>query len=135
MLVAPIISGANYVQENKQPKANDNLLTKDTFLKLMLAQLTHQDPLNPQDSSTFLNQLAQLTQLEQMINLNTGLDNLLRTQSYTQAVTLVGRQVKIMPPEQEEVEGVVEKVVFQNNQIGVVVAGKVYSLSEVMEVK
>jgi flagellar hook assembly protein FlgD len=70
-----------------------------------------------------------------MINLNTGLDNLLRTQSYTQAVTLVGRQVKIMPPEQEEVEGVVEKVVFQNNQIGVVVAGKVYSLSEVMEVK
>jgi len=135
MLVAPIISGANYVQENKQPKANDNLLTKDTFLKLMLAQLTHQDPLNPQDSSTFLNQLAQLTQLEQMINLNAGLDNLLRTQSYTQAVTLVGRQVKIMPPEQEEVEGVVEKVVFQNNQIGVVVAGKVYSLSEVMEVK
>lgn len=135
MLVAPIISGANYVQENKQPKANDNLLTKDTFLKLMLAQLTHQDPLNPQDSSTFLNQLAQLTQLEQMINLNTGLDNLLRTQAYTQAVTLIGRQVKIMPPEQEEVEGVVEKVVFQNNQIGVVVAGKVYSLSEVMEVK
>ncbi|GAB6273910.1 MAG: flagellar hook capping FlgD N-terminal domain-containing protein [Peptococcaceae bacterium] len=135
MSITPINSELNYVQENKQPKANDNLLTKDAFLRLMLAQLTHQDPLNPQDSSTFLNQLAQLTQLEQMINLNAGLDNLLRTQSYTQAVTLVGRQVKIMPPEQEEVEGVVEKVVFQNNQIGVVVAGKVYSLSEVMEVK
>lgn len=135
MSIAPIYSELNYVQENKQPKANDNLLTKDAFLKLMLAQLTHQDPLNPQDSSTFLNQLAQLTQLEQMINLNAGLDNLLRTQSYTQAVTLVGRQVKIMSPEQKEVEGVVEKVVFQDNQIGVGVAGNVYSLSMVMEVK
>ena len=42
MSFTPIVSGYNYVQENKQPKANDNLLTKDTFLKLMLAQLTHQ---------------------------------------------------------------------------------------------
>ncbi|HCJ79413.1 MAG TPA: hypothetical protein DHV84_05415 [Desulfotomaculum sp.] len=135
MSFTPIVSGYNYVQENKQPKANDNLLTKDAFLKLMLAQLTHQDPLNPQDSSTFLAQLAQLTQLEQMINLNAGLNNLLRTQVYTQAVTLVGRQVKIMPSNGGEIEGVVERVIFQNDQASVFVDNEIYPLTEVTEVK
>jgi flagellar basal-body rod modification protein FlgD len=101
----------------------------------MLAQLTHQDPLNPQDSSTFLNQLAQLTQLEQIINLNAGLDNLLRTQAYTQAITLVGRQVKIKLSNGSEIEGVVEKVTFQNDQANVVVGNEVYPLTEVIEVK
>jgi flagellar basal-body rod modification protein FlgD len=135
MSFTPIISEYHYVQENKQPKANDNLLSKDAFLKLMLAQLTHQDPLNPQDSNTFLAQLAQLTQLEQMINLNTGLNDLLRTQVYTQAVTLVGRQVKIMPSKGGEIEGIVEKVVFQNDQANVVVGNEMYPLTEVVEVK
>ena len=135
MSFTPIVSGYNYVQENKPSKANDNLLTKDAFLKLMLAQLTHQDPLNPQDSSTFLAQLAQLTQLEQMINLNAGLNNLLRTQVYTQAVTLVGRQVKITPAGGGEIEGVVERVIFQNDQAGVVVGNEIYPLTEVVEVK
>jgi len=135
MPVAPVITGNKQLPENRPQKANNNLLDKDAFLRLMLAQLTHQDPFKPQDTSTFLTQLAQITQLEQMMNLNEGLSNLLKTQVYTQAVTLIGRQVKIKLPGGEEAVGIVEKVVFQNNQAGVGVNGNVYSLSEVVEVK
>lgn len=52
-------------------------LNKDDFLKLFVTQMQNQDPLNPQDSSEFVAQLAQLTQVEQSYNTNTNLQSLL----------------------------------------------------------
>lgn len=52
-------------------------LNKDDFLQLFVTQLKNQDPMNPQDSSQFIGQLAQLTQVEQAYNTNTNLQNLL----------------------------------------------------------
>lgn len=43
----------------------DPLTSKTTFLNLLVAQLKNQDPLNPQDGTQFVAQLAQFTQLEQ----------------------------------------------------------------------
>ena len=50
----------------------DALATKDTFLQLLVAQLRHQNPLQPTDGVEFLSQLAQFTSLEQAIQLNTN---------------------------------------------------------------
>lgn len=52
-------------------------LNKDDFLKLFIEQLKNQDPLNPQDSSQFISQMAQLTQVEQSYNTNTNLQSLI----------------------------------------------------------
>ena len=49
---------------------------KDMFLKLMMAQLKNQDPMNPTDSSTFLGQLAQYTQLEQTMYMRQGIEDI-----------------------------------------------------------
>jgi flagellar basal-body rod modification protein FlgD len=43
----------------------DDLANRDTFLKLLVAQLRYQNPLNPTDSVQFVTQLAQFSQLEQ----------------------------------------------------------------------
>jgi flagellar basal-body rod modification protein FlgD len=43
---------------------------ESTFLKLFVSQLQNQDPLNPQDSTQFVSQLAQFSQLEQLIGIN-----------------------------------------------------------------
>ena len=53
-----------------------NRLSSDyqSFLKLLTAQLANQDPLEPMDSSTFVTQLAQLSQVEQAITMNSNLD-------------------------------------------------------------
>jgi flagellar basal-body rod modification protein FlgD len=44
-------------------------VTKNMFLQLLVAQLQHQDPLNPTDGTQFLTQLAQFQQMEQGVNM------------------------------------------------------------------
>ncbi|HOL69966.1 MAG TPA: flagellar hook capping FlgD N-terminal domain-containing protein [Bryobacteraceae bacterium] len=44
----------------------DKLSDKDMFLKLLVTQIRHQNPLNPVDGTQFLTQLAQFSELEQM---------------------------------------------------------------------
>jgi flagellar basal-body rod modification protein FlgD len=51
----------------------DDELGRNQFLKLLVAQLQHQDPMNPLDGTDFSAQLAQFSSLEQMFNMNDGL--------------------------------------------------------------
>jgi flagellar hook assembly protein FlgD len=50
------------------------LATKETFLTLLVAQIKNQNPLNPADGTEFLTQLAQFTQLEQLISIREELE-------------------------------------------------------------
>jgi flagellar basal-body rod modification protein FlgD len=52
----------------------DKLANEQTFLKLFVAQLQNQDPLNPQDGTQFVAQLAQFSQLEQSLQMRQDLD-------------------------------------------------------------
>lgn len=56
----------------------------NTFLKLLVAQLKNQDPLNPLDGTQFTGQIAQFSALEQQINTNTKLSALLEQRDYGQ---------------------------------------------------
>jgi flagellar basal-body rod modification protein FlgD len=72
-------------------------MNKDDFLKLFVTQLQNQDPLNPQDSSQFISQLAQLTQVEQAYNTNTNLQSMLNQGGNSMSmasVSLIGKQVE-----------------------------------------
>jgi flagellar basal-body rod modification protein FlgD len=54
----------------------DSLATEQTFLKLLVAQLQHQDPEHPQDGTQFVAQLAQFSSLEQEVQMRTDLDSI-----------------------------------------------------------
>ena len=78
-----------------------SILGKDDFMKLMIQQLKHQDPLNPMESQEFASQLAQFSSLEQLSNLNSAVResidaNYLLSQSInnTMTATLIGKDVK-----------------------------------------
>jgi flagellar basal-body rod modification protein FlgD len=68
----------------------------DTYLKLLVAQIKNQDPLNPMDGTQFTSQLAQFSQLEQQINSNTYLKDILAQRDFgeqTLANSYLGKQV------------------------------------------
>jgi flagellar basal-body rod modification protein FlgD len=76
--------------------AGTNELGKDAFLKLLIAQLQHQDPLNPADSTEFTAQLAQFSSLETLSSINTNIEDLQAYQvaiSNSQAVSYIGKQI------------------------------------------
>lgn len=82
--------------------SNKSVLGKDDFLKLMIAQLKNQDPLNPMDGTEYASQLAQFSSLEQLTNLNSYLKqsidaNYMLTQSInnTMLANLIGKEVKV----------------------------------------
>ena len=75
-----------------------NTLGKDDFMKLFIAQMQAQDPLNPQDATQMSAQMAQFNSLEQMMNLNKSLDTMIKGQSTDRAVSMVnyvGKEVDI----------------------------------------
>lgn len=58
-----------------------NLASEDTFLKLFVAQLQNQDPLSPnqQDPTQMVSELAQFSQLEQMVNIGSDVHSISQT--------------------------------------------------------
>ncbi|HET7770534.1 MAG TPA: flagellar hook capping FlgD N-terminal domain-containing protein [Chloroflexota bacterium] len=71
-----------------------NGLGKDDFLKLLLAQLSNQDPLKPLEDKEFIAQLAQFNTLEQMQQMNTHMLDLLAGMSLAEGSNLLGRFVE-----------------------------------------
>lgn len=70
---------------------------KDEFLKLLVGQLQHQDPLNPLDGTDFVAQLAQFSHLEQLFNVNDTLTSIKATldgQTSDQVLDYIGKTVK-----------------------------------------
>lgn len=63
------VSGVSGEWTAQETNPDRTTLGKDDFLTLLVAQLSHQDPLNPQDASEFVAQLSQLTSLEQLIRI------------------------------------------------------------------
>ncbi|MFO0750631.1 MAG: flagellar hook assembly protein FlgD [Myxococcota bacterium] len=72
-------------------------LDRDAFMKLLVAQLAHQDPMQPSDPSQFVSQLSQFTSLEQLVNMKDGMDLLAVTQTAgtsAQMVSFIGKDVR-----------------------------------------
>lgn len=72
-----------------------NSLGMEDFLKVLLTQLTYQDPLKPMDNQTFMAQIAQFTSLEQTQQLNTKIETLITNQAALSSVGLIGRMVDV----------------------------------------
>jgi flagellar basal-body rod modification protein FlgD len=92
----------------------------ESLLRIILTQLTYQDPLKPLENAEFVSQLAQFSQLQQTQAMNDQLTNLLAAQSATQATSLLGRTVDVAAG-QSTVSGVVETVSFTSGQPAVTI--------------
>ena len=87
--------GTNYGETSSY--TNTKKLGREDFLKLLVEQLKHQDPLNPLESTDFTAQLAQFSSLEQLFGMNealTGIQETLHSQNEENILDLIGKTVK-----------------------------------------
>lgn len=68
---------------------------QNTFMKLLVAQLQNQDPLNPMDNSQMTSQLAQINTVNGIQQLNTTMSSMATQNAATQASSLIGRSVQV----------------------------------------
>ena len=107
MAINPIGSSATTAATTA--KSPTTSLDKDSFLKLLVAQLQHQDPTSPTDSTQWTAQMAQFSTVEQLTNLAKTTAQSARSASVNEAVGLLGRTVTYTQNDQP-VQGKVERV-------------------------
>lgn len=85
--------------------ATNDTLGKDAFLKLLIAELSNQDPLNPMEDREFVAQMATFSSLEQMQNMNKTLESMAEANKFS-AVQYIGKAVAFTKGEGEEAQQV-----------------------------
>jgi len=108
-------------QQASQVKQQDDEISKDQFLRLLVTQLRYQDPTQPMENKEFIAQMAQFTALEQTQNLNKSFEK-------SQAISLIGKIVTAKQPDSDAmltdlvtgmkiVDGKTKVVLASNNEV------------------
>ena len=139
MYVNSVGSVDDLLRQREGVERDPSALGKDQFLKLLITQLKHQDPISPVEDKEFIAQLAQFSSLEQMQNLNTNLSDMMLAQqkltSLGQAMQMIGKEVELFTKEGENLFGRVTGVQFKNGWPEIIVGGKLYDFTEVAAIR
>lgn len=114
--------GSTTQGENAQVKSK---FDQDTFMKILVAQLRYQNPMNPQqDSSQMIAQLTQFTILERLTNLGDQVEALVSTNMAGALSGMLGKEVSYLDDEGAVQSGKAEAVKFENGAQLLVIDGK-----------
>ena len=140
-----------YVQ-NQQERTTGMKNDSNVFLTLMLKQLENQDPTEPMDNTQWLSQLAQYSSLEQMTQMNSGLENcakyinamyddMMLNSEISQTLSMIGKDVTIQIPNETDpknptvVTGNVTEASFESGSGQIKVNGNYYSIENVISIR
>jgi len=140
-----------YVQ-NQQARTTGMQNDSNMFLTLMLKQLECQDPTEPTSNTEWLSQLAQYSSLEQMTQMNSGLENcakyinamyddMMINSEINQTLSMIGREVTLQIPNEldpknpTKVTGNVTEASFEDGTGKIKVNGEYYSIENVVSIR
>ena len=107
-------------------------LGKDDFLKLLITQLSNQDPTNPMENTEFIAQMAQFSSLEQMTNMSTSFTRMANMLFSSEATNTIGRTFELNVNGELQT-GIVEAATRGDNPM-VQVNGSLYSMDYITKV-
>ena len=122
-----VINQTTAEEKQKAAATPDNALDKDAFLQLLVTQMKYQDPLQPTSNTEYISQLANFSELEEMQNINTGME-------MQRASGLVGQYVFMRVTDSNGhttyPEGQVDYVVYQNGKTYLSINETLYDIND-----
>lgn len=109
---------------------------RDSFLKLLMSQMTHQDPLSPMSNQEMMQQMISIETVDGTQQLDKQIKSL-TTGLFMTAGNLIGKTVTVQDPKDPSatVSGVVQSLKVDNGTANVVLDGKNYSVSTLISVQ
>lgn len=137
MQINAISSATQVAASSPAPSAGSaiNAFGANEFMQILLAQLTHQDPLEPMNNAEMMSQFSQLNSLQELRDIHAALETISISNQTTYLASLIGKTVKAKRPDGEAVEGVVEGVVTETDQPQLLIGSETVDLTDVLEIK
>lgn len=102
-----------------------SIVSKDEFLKLFVAQLKNQSPMDPMKGHEFIAQLAQFSSLEQLTSLNASFADTMKFQQLTGGSEFIGKKATYVDTVVGgTAEGVIQGAMILGDSISVVIENK-----------
>ena len=120
---------------NQSRAASGNALDSNQFMEILMAQLTHQNPLEPMNNAEMMSQFSQLNSLQELKDIHTAMDKLSASNQVMYMASLIGKTVKVNRPDGKILEGVVSEVITEKDNPQLMVENEKVPLSDVIDVK
>lgn len=128
------VTGTNGATQLKN-ESDRATISRSEFLKILVSELTNQDPFKPIDNADFAGQMAQIQSLQASSELTSGFQTLARRQDVTSASAMIGRQISGVSSTGMSVVGNVDSVKIDAGGVSVMVAGIAVPIGSVFEIK
>ncbi len=133
--ITSVFDNPLYTVQNNKSTTGSNKLDKEAFLKLLTAQLKYQDPLNPLKDTEFMGQLTAMTTLEQIINMNSTLQDLATYQIYSNALMIGSNIIGKTVSTTDGKEYVAQGIALEDGKLKINVGNTYISMSQIREIK
>ena len=132
------VSNASQVIANNAAKTVStaaNALDSNQFMQILMAQLTHQNPLEPMSNDQMMSQFSQLNSLQELRSIHVAMDQVSVSNQTTYLASLIGKTVKGNHPNGDPFEGVVDGVITEQDNPQLLIGNETVDLSDVLEIK
>ncbi len=127
------ITGTSGQQSTVGGDAYSKMGTQE-FLKLLVTELSNQDPTSPTDTSAILSQISQIREIQSTDSLTKTLESVLFGQNFTTANWLMGRNIIGLSTDGQFVTGVVDRVTLTDMEVRAHIGDSTINLKNIVEV-
>jgi len=117
-------------------QTSEQQMGKEDFLKLLVAQMKEQDPLNPTSNEDMVMQLAQFSAIEQTQNMNAMLEKFINSNTLGMAGDMIGQEIEAVNTDTGEVtKGIVSQVNIDGSGTNLIVGSTEVKLEHIISIK
>lgn len=140
MNIAPLTSEPSTLKTPTSPGENafptpKQTLDADDFMKILMTQLTAQDPMNPMKDTEFIAQMANFSSLEQMRTLSQSFTSYSNDQKMAAAPSYLGCEVTVKDAANGDITGVVDAITLKDGAPALVINGKTYGTNLITDIR